>query len=74
MARREEINETQSTFGGKKNFRVANIPLLKFYIQKLWLPYRYKKLPRRRRLGILCFIRKQRIKNPVNPVDPVDPV
>jgi hypothetical protein len=30
------------------------------------------KLPCRRQMGILCFIRKQRIKNPINPVDPVN--
>jgi len=27
--------------------------------------------PCKRRLGILCFLWKQRIKDPVNPVDPV---
>jgi hypothetical protein len=31
MARREEIDETQSTFGGSKKLRVTDIPLTMFY-------------------------------------------
>jgi hypothetical protein len=68
MAWNEEIDETQFTFGGKKNFRLTVVNLLNFGTKKLWLTYAYFNLPRRRRLGILCFIQKQRIKNPINPV------
>ncbi len=67
----EEIDETQSTFGGKKDFRLTIVSLFNFGTKKLWLPYAYYNLPRRRRLGVLYFIQKQRIKNPINPVDPV---
>jgi hypothetical protein len=67
----EEIDETQSTFSGKKNFRVTIVSLFNFCTKKLWPPYADYSLPRRRRLSIFCFIRKQRIKNPINPVDPV---
>jgi hypothetical protein len=71
MARNEEIDETQSTFGGKKNFRLTIVNLLNFGTKKLQLTYAYFNLPRCRRLGNLCFIQKQRIKNPINHVDPV---
>ena len=67
----EEIDETQSTFGGKNRFRFTNMFISKFGAKTFWLAYRNPILPRRRRLGILCFLREQRIKNPINSVNPV---
>jgi hypothetical protein len=54
--RREEIDETQSTFGGKKSFQYGYVVL--FQLEKL-LPFdAINILSRRRRLGILYFFRK----------------
>jgi len=52
-----EIDVTQSTFGGKKIF-TRLLFFFDFSTNKMWLPDANFNLPRRRRMGILCFIRK----------------
>ena len=67
----DEILKTQSASSGdnlicKYQFAVEEQPWFRIYRANK------NSLFRRRRLGILCFFRKQRItKNPTNPVNPV---